>query len=113
MFVWALQAAINIGPEWVSWVAALVFVLAMGSVGFRAWKAKDVVWTDDMKDAQRRHGMETLLKMPSVLLLGLSSLIPSSLVRAGVLPQPAAALLFFIMLVGSIWLWRVLVRRKA
>jgi hypothetical protein len=117
MFSWAFWVLTGIGGAWVPWIAGLIFVLAMGSVGVRAWlNAKGVVWTEEMKQAQIQHSREQfreqLRRSIPFFVFSLGMVILINLVQAGILPQWAGPVLVFALFLGWIWLWRLLNRSK-
>ena len=114
---WAMWSAIDVGPSWVPWVLIFVSVLSLGSVGVRAWlRARGVVWTDDMKAAQRQRNRE----WPPTRLIGslplfafcLGQIALINLENAGVFSDWMGLFLWFGLLLGCIWLWRFVQRIK-
>jgi hypothetical protein len=101
IFAWAISVVTHIGGAWVPWVAGIVFVLAMGTVGVRSWRrVKDVVYTEEQVDALKLEYRRLFLTIILVMLLGLSMWIPQVLVQVGVLPQWAGAVLLVLLLVA-------------
>jgi drug/metabolite transporter (DMT)-like permease len=73
--VWAGATTLMIGDTWVPWAAAGVVILAIGSAVIRAWvKAKDVVWTEELRAGQRRRAYRMLRELLPIFLLSLGQL---------------------------------------
>src|SRR5438105_14632361 len=113
MLVWVLSSTLNVGDAYLRWGAAAVVVLAMGSVAVRAaLKVRRVVWSEELKDAQRRrlrHQVRevTWETLPLGLVL-LGMLVLQKLVGDAVLPQCAGAILLLGLLAGWTWLGQIL-----
>ncbi len=76
IFVWLVSTTLETGDTWVPWAAAGVIILAMGSVGVRAWvKAKDVVWTGELRAGQRRRAYQMIRETIPIFLLALGLLV--------------------------------------
>jgi len=113
----ALSIVTGIGGPSLPWIAGLVFVIAFGSVIVRArLKARSLVWTDEMREAQRQRARQearnNLLRLipTGVLMLGL--LIVTSLVDSAGLPRWMGSIAMVALLALNIWLWRVVNRIK-
>jgi hypothetical protein len=110
MFAWALATTLHLGEEWVSWAAIIVSVLALGGMATRfALKNRGVVWTEGMKEAQRRRSLRLVFDILwwSPITLGLWA--STSLERAGIIPQWAGIVLLLLSFATALGL-RFLIR---
>ena len=111
IFVWLVSTTLETGDTWVPWAAAGVIILAMGSVGVREGvKAKDVVWTEELRAGQRRRAYQMIRETIPIFLLALGLIVLNRVSSAGVLPQWVIAILTIGLLVG--WSWRTRVVRR-
>lgn len=112
--VWAGATTLMIGDTWVPWAAAGVVILAIGSAVVRAWvKAKDVVWTEELRAGQRRRAYRMLRELLPIFLLSLGLIVLNRVSSAGVLPPWVVTILVIGLLVGWFWLRRVVRRGGA
>jgi hypothetical protein len=110
MCAWAFSVVTGIGSTWLPWAAVIAFLLALASVGFRAWlRNKDLVWTEEMKEAQRRRSLRLVFDILwwSPITLGLWA--STSLERAGIIPQWAGIVLLLLSFATALGL-RFLIR---
>jgi hypothetical protein len=108
IFMWALSSTVNLGSGWVPWVAGAVIVVALGSIGVRAWfRAKDAVPTEQSKEVKlrniQRESIWLLWRTIHIGLLFLGSAGLQKLVDIGWLPGWASAILSLVLLAGWIW----------
>lgn len=113
-FVWALSSVIDVEGERVPWIAATIIALALLSVSIRAGlRARDIVWTPELKEAQKRRAKQQISEIGLGLLFLIIMLGLSKLGREDIIPQWAVAVLLTINIAGWIWLGRRLHRRNA
>ncbi|MEP6776757.1 MAG: hypothetical protein ABJA50_14275 [Chloroflexota bacterium] len=76
-------------------------------------KAKDVVWTEELRPEQRRRAYQMIRETIPIFLLALGLIVLNRVSSAGVLPQWVIAILTIGLLVGWSWLTRVVRRGGA
>ena len=80
MCAWAFSVVTGIGSAWLPWAAVIAFLLALASVGFRAWRQLlEIIWL-------------------SPIPVGFWS--SRGLVEAGILPEWAGAILLLLSLLA-------------
>jgi hypothetical protein len=110
--MWACASVLTPDSAGIAWCAGAVVVIAVGSVGVRAWlKARKVVWTPELREAQRRRAVQQGWELVPLGLFVVGTRVLHWLVNAGVLPPWAGALLPLFIAAGCIWLWLVIRRR--
>jgi hypothetical protein len=113
MCAWAFSLVTGIGSTWLPWAAVIAFLLALASVGFRAWlRNKDVVWTEEMKEAQRHRAWRQLLEIIWLSPIPVGFWSSKGLVEAGILPAWASAILLLLSLV-AVFVLRYAIRSRA
>jgi hypothetical protein len=112
MVAGAFTSVTGIGGEWVPWTAAIIFVGAIGSLGVRAWiRSRGIVWTEEMKEAQRRRAKQRARESISLLVWAGGMLVLRWLVDNRLLPQPVGAIGFLVLFAW--FLWYEFIRRRS